>query len=183
MGRTPKIDWSSIKAEYITSHDITLKELAVKYNVAAISVSVHCQKEEWAREKKEYNQSIADEIIKRRREQRITVISDFNDMCAQLSTLAIREMLEELYRLKANEQSISDDNEEDKYRSNVMYHLKSISKAFIDFQKAGYLAIGLPQEKVQNEVIIAPDIPLDEKIKDMSLEEIEKEYARMSEIE
>jgi len=46
---TTRIDWSTIRREYIANPDKTLREISKKYNLSIRTIALKCRKEEWVR--------------------------------------------------------------------------------------------------------------------------------------
>ena len=65
------IDWAAVKTEYITS-TVSYRKLAEKYGVSFRYMSVRGRSEGWVEARKQYQQSIADKIIEKVADERVS---------------------------------------------------------------------------------------------------------------
>ena len=87
----PDIDWIKLRKEYSAS-DISLRELALKYNVSRSAVEKRMSKEKWTKTKKE---------IKVERKETTKIIKAYADatnaeLCARISSLMVTKTVQAL---------------------------------------------------------------------------------------
>ena len=87
MSEEKKIDWKLIKGEYVTS-EISLANIAKKYDVSASAVQKKSVKEKWAAEKRKQHKKAADKVAKKLNDKNVRkTVSDIERVCSAASKL------------------------------------------------------------------------------------------------
>lgn len=81
-------DWTQIKREYIET-DITLRELAQKYNIHPSTIFSRSAKEKWSEEKEIFRSKLEAKRIERRTDLLAAQSASFDASCYRISEIAV----------------------------------------------------------------------------------------------
>lgn len=73
--KTPRIDWTAIRLEYITTRT-TFRALAQKYNTTAALIGQHARKEDWNKQRKKHMEWLSEEALRIAGEQNAVVLGE-----------------------------------------------------------------------------------------------------------
>ena len=129
-------DWIKIKNYYIT-HEISLEELAKKYNTSVSSVNKHCRKEKWCELKKEKCQEIDKEVAEKLTEREVDRKVQANEKHTELYNkgLEVAELLLNIY--------LEELKQGKKTKKATAYNLDFIMKAIANAQKGQRLSLDI----------------------------------------
>ena len=156
-----KNDWKKIKTEYINS-EISLVNLAKKYNVSKQSVFLHSSKEKW-QELKAKNYREIEEKLQQKTQERVV-----SDKVAAINT-EIR-VITKVLKVSENllNSYLQDIESGKKVAKSTAYNIEAIMKTISNAQKAQRLALGI-DDKVDNQAETEPEIRI---IKGLDIDKI-----------
>ena len=140
-------DWFKISREYIEGYREkdgstkypTTEELGEKYKIRPARVRDHCATERWKDKREAFKRKVANLVEQTRARSRAKEITDFQADCLKISKGGLWPLSKGLERIVRVTNEKGDISKED------MVRLESISRTLERLQKAGHLALGIPQ--------------------------------------
>jgi len=126
----PKYDWATMKADYLSSRTMTLKQIATKYGCSELSVKIHSAKENWVNEKAEINKQFVQAATAANLKKQAKTAIQFNESCLAESINLLESIKEEHANLKATGELNAN-------------HLGKLAASLKTCQESGRLALGL----------------------------------------
>jgi len=136
------IDYTIIRDDYVCGVERegiryfpSLGELAKKYRVAYSTVANASSRENWAKQREDYQRQLQEKVLEARKErddQYMIRASEFDAICVQVSVMGMGEVKRS--HKQAKEQNLALDHNKN----------QTLARTALDYQKLGRIALGLP---------------------------------------
>lgn len=87
-----KIDWLAIRQAYITSQDITLKELADLFGISESSIFLKSRDENWTEKRKQYQEKVFNKTCNKMADKTATRLAKLSDRLLDKIEQAVEEL-------------------------------------------------------------------------------------------